>query len=71
MQYHIRINEHLDPRWQEWFGGLKITHEERGTTLLSGHLDDQAALYGVLLKIRYRGLTLLSLEQDHQQAESN
>ena len=69
MQYRIRINGYLDPCWREWFDDLEIVHEERGTTLLSGQLEDQAALYGVLLKIRYRGLTLLSLEQDQEQAE--
>jgi hypothetical protein len=69
MHYRIRINGHLDPCWQEWFDDLEIVHEEKGTTLLCGWLDDQAALYGVLLKIRYRGLTLLSLERDQEQAE--
>ena len=52
MQCRIRVKEHLDISWQEWFEGLQITHEEEGTTLICGSLQDQAALYGVLLKIR-------------------
>ncbi|HLZ58774.1 MAG TPA: hypothetical protein VKR06_17680 [Ktedonosporobacter sp.] len=62
MNYQIRIKGHLDLNWQDWFAGLQIVHESSGTTLLSGHLPDQAALFGVLLKISSLGLTLLSLE---------
>jgi hypothetical protein len=62
MRYQIRVQGHLDPSWQEWFEGLHITPEEAGTTLLSGPLKDQAALYGVLMKMRRLNLTLLSLE---------
>lgn len=62
MHCRIRINEHLDPSWQAWLGDLEIAHEVEGTTLLSGQLSDQAALYGVLLTIRRLGLSLLSLE---------
>jgi len=62
MKCHIRIKEHLDPSWQEWMEGLQIVHEEDGTSLLCGKLPDQAALFGVLLKLRELGLTLLSLE---------
>lgn len=62
MHCRIYINRHLDPSWQAWFEGLQIVHEPGGTTLLSGQLPDQAALYGVLLTIRRLGLDLLSLE---------
>ncbi|HLZ58191.1 MAG TPA: hypothetical protein VKR06_14720 [Ktedonosporobacter sp.] len=62
MKYQIRIKGHLDPCWQDWFAGLRIAHEPSGTTLLTGYLPDQAALFGVLLKIRNLGLVLLSLE---------
>ena len=62
MDYRIRIKGHLDPSWQAWFVGLRIEHEASGTTLLSGHLPDQAALYGVLLKIQRMGVPLLALE---------
>ena len=64
MQCRIRVKEHLDVSWQEWFEGLQITHEETGTTLIAGSLQDQAALYGVLLKIRQLGLSLLWLDSD-------
>ncbi|HEX8033050.1 MAG TPA: hypothetical protein VF510_04350 [Ktedonobacterales bacterium] len=62
MRYVIRVKGHLDPFWQAWFENLSITHEEDGTTLLSGPIEDQAALYGVLFKMRDLGLTLLSLK---------
>ncbi len=58
----IRIKGHLDSSWQEWFEGLEIVQEPEGTTLFSGPLTDQAALHGVLAKIRGLGLDLLSLE---------
>ncbi len=62
MQYRIRVKGHLDPSWQSWFMGLEIEHEPMGNTALSGSLPDQAALYGVLLKIHRLGLVLISLE---------
>ena len=63
MRYVIRVKGHLDPFWQEWFENLSITHESDGTTLLSGHIRDQAALYGILFKLRDLGLTLLELRR--------
>ena len=62
MRYQIRIKGLLDPSWQDWLAGLQMTYEPSGNTLLSGSLPDQAALFGVLLKIRNLGLTLLFLE---------
>jgi len=62
MRYVIRVNGHLDTFWQAWFENLVITNESDGTTLLSGPIQDQAALYGVLGKVRDLGLTLLALE---------
>ena len=62
MYYTILIQGHLDPSWQNRFGGLCIEQQETGTTLLSGTLPDQAALHGVILQIVRLGLTLLSLE---------
>jgi len=62
MRCHIRVKGHLDPCWQDWFEGLEIVQEQEGTTLFSGPLQDQAALYGILTKIRGLGLTLLALE---------
>jgi hypothetical protein len=69
MNYQIRIRGHLDLSWQDWLAGLQMVHEPSGTTLLSGPLPDQAALFGVLLKISRLGLILLSLEV-HEAAES-
>jgi hypothetical protein len=57
----IRIREHLDPYWSEWFAGLKLTHLEGDETLLSGPLPDQPALYGLLERIRDLNLTLISV----------
>ena len=62
MYYRIRVQGHLDPGWQDRFGGLRIQQQEAGTTLLSGTLPDQAALHGLLLQIVRLGLMLLSLE---------
>jgi hypothetical protein len=62
VHYHICVKGHLDSSWQHWFAPLQIRNEPAGTTVLSGSLPDQAALYGLLLKIDRLGLTLLSLE---------
>lgn len=62
MRCHIRIKGHLDPSWQEWFEGLEIVHEADGTSRLSGSLRDQAALHGILAKMRGLGLAVLALE---------
>lgn len=62
MYCHIRVRGHLDPSWSYRLGGLRIEHEAGGTSLLHGLVPDQAALYGILLRINALGLTLLSLE---------
>ena len=59
--YEIRLKGHLEARWVQWFEGLTITLEENGNTLLSGPLADQAALHGILKKVRDLGLTLISV----------
>lgn len=61
--YEIRIKGQLDDRWANWFGGLTITLEENGDTLLTGPVADQAALYGLLRKVRDLGLPLLSVNR--------
>ena len=61
-RYAIRIQGHLDHRWAEWFDGLTFTHEPAGTTLLEGPLADQAALHGVLAKLRDLGLPLIAMQ---------
>ena len=59
--YQIRIEGHLGPQWTDWFGGLTITLEEDGDTLLTGPVVDQAALFGLLRKVRDLGMPLLSV----------
>jgi hypothetical protein len=59
--YQIRIKGHLGTQWTDWFGGLTITLEDSGDTLLSGPVIDQAALHGLLKKVRDLGLPLVSL----------
>ena len=61
--YAIRIKGHLDERWADWFEGLTFTHESDGTTLLDGPLTDQAALHGVLNRIRDLGLPIISVQR--------
>jgi len=59
--YEIKIKGHLDPHWSEWLAGLKLTHLEGGETLLSGLLHDQAALHGLLERIRDLNIPLISV----------
>ncbi len=61
MVYQIKIEGHLGPQWTDWFGGLMISLEEGGETLLTGPVVDQAALYGLLKKVRDLGMPLLSV----------
>jgi len=60
--YEIRVQGHLDQRWAEWLEGLTLTNESDGTTLLAGLLADQAALHGVLNKLRDLGLPIISVQ---------
>jgi hypothetical protein len=62
-RYQIRVKGHLGQQWESWFDGLTITNLEQGEALLSGPLPDQAALHGVLMKIRDLGLPLLDVHQ--------
>jgi hypothetical protein len=59
--YEIRIVGHLDSRWADWFEGLSFTHESDGTTVLCGPVVDQAALHGLLRRVRDLGLPLVSV----------
>ena len=59
--YEIRIRGHLADRWAGWFGDVTITLEENGDTLLAGPVVDQAALHGLLRKVRDIGMTLISV----------
>jgi hypothetical protein len=60
--YRIRVKGHLGPEWSEWLDNMTITQEEEGTTTLSGPVVDQAALHGLLIKIRDLGLVLITVE---------
>ena len=61
--YEIRVSGHLDARWANRFEGLTITLEDNGDTLLTGPVADQAALHGLLKKVRDLGLSLVSVNQ--------
>jgi hypothetical protein len=60
-KYETRVKGHLPQHWPEWLEGLAIIHHRNGETVLSGSLRDQAALLGVVMKVRDLGLTLLSV----------
>jgi hypothetical protein len=60
-RYEIRLTGHLDAHWAAWFDGLAVTHEGDGTTVISGLIVDQAALHGVLRRVRDLGLPLVSV----------
>ena len=62
-RYEIRLRGHLDDKWLDWFDGLTITREDNGETVLYGPLVDQAALHGLLRKVRDLGVPLLSVIQ--------
>jgi hypothetical protein len=61
--YQIRIKGHLGSQWTDWFGGLTITLEDNGDTLLTGPVADQAALHGLLRKVRDLGTPLISVNR--------
>ena len=63
MVYQIRIKGHLGGQWTDWFEGLTITLEDNGETLLTGPVVDQAALFGLLRKVRDLGLPLVEVVQ--------
>jgi len=62
--YQIKLKGHLNNSWSDWFDGLTFTHEEDGTTTLTGEIVDQSALHGLLKKVRDLGLPLISVNQD-------
>jgi hypothetical protein len=70
-RYRIRIRGHLDPAWSTWFDSLTVAHADDGTTELAGSLVDQAALFGLLARLRDLGATLLLIELltfDHRES---
>ncbi|NQT59538.1 MAG: hypothetical protein HQ557_11210 [Bacteroidetes bacterium] len=61
--YQIRIKEHLDDRWSNWFEGMTIILEDNGETVISGPVVDQAELHGLLKQVRDLGMTLISVNR--------
>jgi hypothetical protein len=66
--YRIRIQGRLERRWSAWFDGMEVTADVDGTTVLRGHVSDQAALHGLIQRVRDLGLTLL--EVTHEDPDS-
>lgn len=62
-RYEIRLAGHLDARWAEWFDGLAVSRHGDGTTIVRGSVADQAALHGLLQRVRDLGLPLVSVTQ--------
>ena len=70
--YEIRLKGHLEARWVKWFNGLAIRLEEDGDTLLTGPVADQAALHGLLKKVRDLGMPLVSVSPlEHGQGDQS
>jgi hypothetical protein len=67
---HLRVRGHLGPEWSEWFAGLTIEHTADGDTLLSGAVRDQAALHGLLGRVRDLGLTLVAVQAGSARPEA-
>jgi hypothetical protein len=63
-RYEIRLKGRLDGSWAQWLGGMSLTHASDGTTVLVGPVADQAALHGLLQKLRDLGITLISVNED-------
>lgn len=59
--YEIRVSNGLDHRWSGWFDGMQVTHEPGGVTVIAGDVADQAALHGLLAKVRNLGMPLISV----------
>lgn len=66
MVYQIRLKGHLSSQWTTWFEGLSITLTDSGDTLLTGPVVDQAALHGLLRKVRDLGIPLISVNEEYQ-----
>lgn len=63
LMYEIRVRGHVPPDWSDWFSGLSVSHDAGGDTILRGMLADQAALHGLLTKIRDLGIPLVAVCQ--------
>jgi hypothetical protein len=71
LQIEIRVKGQIGEHWVEWFEGLKITHTDKGETVLTGTVIDEAAMYGLLAKIRNLGLQLISVNSNRQDLGNN
>jgi len=69
--YEIRVQGHLDQRWSAWFEGLAITYDTDDNTVLRGPLVDEAALHGVLIKVRDLAVPLLAVHRVEESASDN
>ena len=69
MQYEIRVKGHLDSRWEAWFDGLSLIRTDDGTTVIHGPIVDEAALHGVIQKLRDIGVPLIALTQLQSEGE--
>ena len=65
--YHVRVKGSIDDRWSDWFCGFAVIPQPDGETLLTGQVEDQAALHGLLAKIRDLGLPLISINEAESQ----
>ena len=70
-QVELRVKGHIHPRWSEWFGGLTITQSSLDETVLTGPILDEAALYGIISRLRDLGLKLISLSSEEIKENQN
>jgi len=70
-QVEIRLDGHLDKKWLDWLEGITIVHTAQSQTLLSGSILDQAALYGLIIKLRDLGVKLVSMNYEGNLCEEN
>jgi len=68
-RYDVRVKGHLDRRWASWFDGLRLTHEADGQTVIHGAVIDQAALHGLLQRVRDGGMTLVSVTRPEDEPD--
>lgn len=69
--YQIKVIGDLDPKWEDWFGGFTIDPQPGNSTMLTGTVEDQAALHGLLAKIRDLGLSLLSVNRVESETDQS
>lgn len=70
-QVELHVKGHIHPRWSEWFGGLTITQSSLDETVLTGPILDEAALYGIISRLRDLGLKLISLSSEEIKENQN